>query len=370
VTVGADIPARLRDLIDRMLTTALSGRDATSALSSTELEPFVEFAIAQSGGVSLGSRVRVTVGRSGVTGGGGELSVTRGEWSFDIFAESGSGGTTAGGRITYRPGARSGEFTCPRTRQRKGRFERTTSYECTHTSPPRQPTPEPEPALPDAQTVSMYYEYKQDVIREAATSGELARLRDLLGRGYRVSAIEGFTSPEGPMERRTERFEGNVALSQERADVARTRALAECGVAGIGRDSCFVGGPSAVTPLGRNELHTLTRRSGTRITEVEGSRLATHVASEFMADETETARLNPADRTALAAARSDAARAAIIYPYLRRAVLTLTFVPPPPAPDAPRSPTRPGLPADYFDCPADVLDRAKPLFDRPLGPRR
>ncbi len=369
VDVGADIPARLQDLVNRLITAATSGGDPAATLTATELQPFVDFIVSASGAATVSGNVHVTVGRAGATGGGGGLSVSSGEWSGGITLEHGGGSTSVMLTLTFTPGAESPRFTCPREGEKKGRFVSSTTYECTHTTPPPTPTT-PEPATPDVQTVSIYYEYAQPTIREDASSAELTRLRELLGRGYRISGIEGFTSPEGPMPaHRGGRFEGNIALGQERADAALTRARAECGSAGVSADGCFLGGEGAITPAGRGELHTLTRRVGSRTVEVEGRPLAAHAVSEFVADPTEMARLTEADRRAFAAARTDMARAAIIYPYLRRAVLTVRYDPPAPA-ESPRPPITLGLPPDYFSCPSDVLDRARREFDRPLGPRR
>lgn len=368
VDVGADIPARLQDLINRLITAATSGGDPAATLSATQVQPFVDFIVAASGGATVSGNVHVTVGRSGATGGGGGLSISSGEWSGGVTLETGGGPTTVMFTITFTPGAESPRFACPREGERKGRFVPRTWYECTHTTPTTPTTPEPSP--PDERTVSLYYVYAHPTVREDASRGELERLSDLLGRGYRITGIEGFTSPEGPMPPRPSgRFEGNIALAQERADAALARARTECGSAARAEDACFLGGAGAIHPMGRGELHTLTRRVGIRTVEVERGPLATHAVAEFLADPAETARLTDADRRAPDAARTDIDRAAIIYPYLRRAVLTLRHDPPAPA-AATGSPLATSLPLDYYYCPPDIIDRARPEFDRPLGPRR
>jgi hypothetical protein len=137
----------------------------------------------------------------------------------------------------------------------------------------------------------------------------------------------------------------------------------------LSAEACFRGGASAVHPVGRGELHTLTRRVGGRTVEVERGPLAAHAVAQFLADASEMARLTEADRRALAAARTDTAKAAIVYPYLRRAVLTLRYDPPA-RPLTGRGLGALTLPPDYFTCPPDVIDRARPEFDRAPAPRR
>jgi uncharacterized protein DUF4157 len=336
VAVGADVLAEIRNIMNRLLTAASTRGSGTAALSASELTPFVDFAVAQSGGVSVSGGVHVTVGRSGATGGGGGLKLDWGEWTGELTLETGPGGTTGGVKVTWTPGRQSRTFRCPTRDQVTGRWVPTTSYECTResTPPPAEPAPTPGPEM-----VSLYFVYSHDTIREDASRAELERLRGLLGRGFRATRIEGFTSPEGPLER-LGRFEGNTELGKERAQAATERVRS-------------LGGEVTVKPAGKGELYTEAS---------EGKRLAAHAVPLFMGDAGEMARLTPEDRAQLAAAQTPTAQAAIIYPYLRRAVITLE-----PRAHAAGALTVPRAPLDlslHRDCPLDVLDRAKPLFDR------
>lgn len=339
--VGVNIPEQLRDLVNRLLTAATSGGSLGGTVAATQLTPFVDFAVAQSGGVRVSGEVRVTVGRGGATGGGGGLHVESGPVRAGVGLETGPTGTSVMVTVTITPGARSEEFTCPRDQGRREWFRRETSYECSHEVTQR-PVPEPPRSATPDPTVSLYFVYMQDTIREQASSTELERLRRLLSEGYRVSRVEGFTSPEGstpPDPAR--RWEGNATLGERRAKAALARI-----------------GPLLLTPEGRGELYQLVVAGR----EVEGTDQARHAAGEFQKLPEEVARLTAADRARLAQARTADARAAVIYPYLRRAVITLTRAGTPP-----RAPTLAPdrvLPFDRYLCPDDVLDRARPLFDR------
>ena len=73
----------------------------------------------------------------------------------------------------------------------------------------------------------LYFDYMQDRLRTDAKSGtavlnqiSLDRLDSLLRRGYRVSAINGYTSPEG-QRGRARSWEGNDELSNRRARKAK-----------------------------------------------------------------------------------------------------------------------------------------------------
>jgi uncharacterized protein DUF4157 len=344
---GADIPAALRATINRLITAATTGGSGVAALGASALTPFVDFAVAQSGGVDVSGEVHVVVGRTGATGGGGTLTASRGEWSGSIGAETGAGGTTVMFTLTFTPGLRSEQFSCPRGDPVKGRFITSTAYECTHEStrpPPAQPPPEPA-----SEAVAIYFDYSTDHIREGASRGGLDHLRKLLGRGYRVTGVDGFTSPEGPVPP-ARRFEGNERLGAERATAAAARIR-------------NLGGEVSVPPMGHGELYSPGGGAGSAGGEVEGAPLATHAVSEFRARPEEMARLTDADRRRLTAARTPAAQADVVYPYLRRAVITLTGPSTTPSISAPRQLDL-SLGPDYYYCPPDVLDRARPLFDR------
>src|SRR5262249_9741975 len=161
--------------------------------------------------------------------------------------------------LTFTPGRRSEEFTCPRDQTHTTTFERRTTYECTHApihSPEREgPRPRGDS---DSEKVFIYFDWAHDTIREDMSRTQLDRLRQLLRQGYRISGVEGFTSPEGPMMRKGE-FEGNAALGGERAESAKRRVIEICKpplVSG-GAEACFVGGPSAIVPTGRGELYSV-----------------------------------------------------------------------------------------------------------------
>ena len=96
------------------------------------------------------------------------------------------------------------------------------------------------------------------------------RHSELYDQGYRVTSIEGFTSPEGPRQRETPSFEGNIALGQERADAALTW---------LREEACIGCDISGVTPQGRGELPP---QVGAAVPETKGRPMERAAVDEFL----------------------------------------------------------------------------------------
>lgn len=132
----------------------------------------------------------------------------------------------------------------------------------------------------------------------------------ILLEGFSPSSITGYTSPEGPRQRRRgSRFEGNIALAQERADAAK---------AAFFRDVCFAcptfeGRP--ITPLGIGELYS---PEDVRGREVEGRPLAEAAIRDYLAFD----ELRPSDPEAFRRQSFDQQREQT-YRMLRRAEIRL-----------------------------------------------
>jgi hypothetical protein len=165
----------------------------------------------------------------------------------------------------------------------------------------------------------IYFNYAQDIIDERRSAAEIAQLQADLAEGYRVSNITAFTSPEGPMAP-GRRFRGNERLAQDRARAAMERIRRLC----ASGESCFTGGESGVTPTGSGELYTIVRPTDEGEQEVEGQELATHAVGEFLTQPAEERHRTPELTEELARRRTPQGRAALVYPLLRRAVITLT----------------------------------------------
>jgi hypothetical protein len=373
VTAGADVPEQFQQAIQRVIEGALAGRSPDDVLRETTLNPFVDFAIAQSGGLSVEGRVQVTVGGEGVQAGEGSITFRHGPVDVGVTGRGGGeGGLEVGLTLTFTPGRRSQTFDCPTTRRRRERVRRRCIFECTHgpiAPPPEQPR-QPE-ARPEQATATTYFEYARSSLNARLNDPEAARLASLLRQGYRVQAIRGFASPEGPLERQTGRFQGNRTLSRERADAALAEVTRLCAQAGM-TGSCLVAADAPVTGCGERlggATECPTPGEGQVRTERRGREVARVAVREFMADPAEMARLTPEDRDRLTRATTDDAKARLIYPYLRRASLELVRLV-----EQPRRPidiTLPRLPPDYFFCPQDVIDAARRhLLPRAPGPRR
>ncbi len=135
-----------------------------------------------------------------------------------------------------------------------------------------------------------------------------------LQAGYQVAGIDAWASPEGPMEP-ARRFMGNQALSLARAEAARRRLAAMCGVA-----TCFTGGMHA---QGHGERMDPVDATGAP-RDVAGAALESHVTQTFPTDLGEADVRTPALMDRLRRTSSQHQRAEEIYPSLRRAVIRLT----------------------------------------------
>jgi len=338
VRFGADVPAALQRTIRDLVN---GGRDPRTVLNGFEITPFVEVEIARSGPVQVTGRIDLTVRPSTpeVRGGRGSIEAqTRiGTFGFEL---SGSAPETPGaqpdvrGVFTFDPFRRPAEPVPCRTKE-VCTYKPDYEFRCIQRIPPRPNR------LPD-ETRYLYFEYATDVIatRDSATGRnrraennrgaernetEIPRIQQLFDDGWMVSSIRGFTSPEGPREgpsqppRRGEsQFIGNTALSQNRADAARTKIETLCnplGMLAMRPRRCFDG---TVTPTGEGELLTANTASGR---EMEGTPLATQAATRFPTEE--SSQSTPAIQQQLGRA-GPSQRGSLIYPYLRRATITFT----------------------------------------------
>ena len=368
VTPGVDVPRAFQDAVQRVIQGALAGRRPDDVLRETTLTPFVDFAVAQSGGISVDGRVQVTVNSDGVQSGEGSLTFSRGPLDIGVTASGGSSsGFTGTVTLTYTPGRTSERFDCPTTSRQRERHWQVCGFECTHgpiaPPPPRQPERIPASA-------SMYFEYASTAPNARLNDAAAAELQSLLRQGYRVQSIRGYASPEGPLDRSRGRFRGNQPLSTDRAGAALGAVQRLCSETASG-GSCLASPDAPVTGCGERfggAEECVTPQEGEVRSDRRDRDVAATAVRDFLADPAEVRRMLPEDRQALDRARTDAARAQIVYPYLRRASIELVRVVPAPRPSA-ADLLRPQISPDFFDCPADVLDAARPHFALP-GPRR
>jgi hypothetical protein len=370
---GADVPEQFQAAIRRLVQGALAGRNPDDVLRETTLTPFIDFAIAESGGLSVEGRVQVTVGGDGVQAARGSILFRHGPFDFGVTGRGGGeSGTEVMVTLSYTPGRASARFECPRSRRRVEQFRRECMFECTRETVDRPAPPPPEPLTrTDREEATIYFQYASSAPNPELTGPELDRLRGLFREGYRVDTIHGFASPEGPLEQqRRGGFQGNRRLSAERGERARAEIEALCGELGV-EPGCGVADGPAVVGCGERfggAPECDGPQEGQPRTERQGRDVAREAVRQFRADPAEMARLTTRDRERLDRATSDEERAGILYPYLRRASLTLVRVvelpPPPPRFQLPE--LRPLI------CPEPIMERARPLLERERapGPRR
>ncbi len=364
VRIGANVPEQalgaaqeIVDIIRRGGTAAEVGE----ALADTNITPFVDFVIARSGEWEIFGGANVTVGRGGVTGGGGRIGVRRGPFELDIRGEGDENGGRITGNATLRFGRGSEEFECDTQERVRKRIR--TRYRCERFRAEQRIPRERQVPHVDVQSHFIYFHYAQDRIEQTRSQQELADLTLNLSNGYRVIDIEGFTSPEGPQgpgerfQRTGRGFEGNTKLAQDRANAAQQWIQQNCppGIQG----GCFEPGLT-VTPAGRGERFTLQQNVGGQIVEVEGRPLAQHAVGEFQTNTEEARHRTPALQAALQRARTPRAQAALVYPLLRRAVVTVrkhsTIT-------VPYEEVRPAGYRSISRCPRDVLRAARNSFN-------
>ena len=237
-----------------------------------------------------------------------------------------------------------------------------TIFECTeppHKSPPVKPQSDP-------QYIPLYYNYALTTPRSDKDfppdeyNKTINRIIGYIQNGYTIDHIEGYTSPEGKLEGKAGRFEGNKNLSVARANQAAqdikaaiTRSL-ESAIPSIQIDLAKVkanlaaAGSGTITTIGENELHGSDQQSA----DIPESKLYAHLSKDLKTpgegeeDVLEKERIigeslpealrdqAAADinsfRTGIKNKRklTETQRLQLLYPWLRKALVILQ--PPPP----------------------------------------
>jgi hypothetical protein len=328
-----DLPAALR----KALGNALAG---SPALTGGTLSPGLQITVVQTDSFTLTLGPSINVDRTGVTGGGLTATVQTPDVTVSggVSYDAPSRGTFF--TLSLSGGSPQRHVDCTTKERRRLVFE---CERITHV-----PAVPEVPELKDEKIVYLFFVYPTAKIRpdlELPTE----EIRNLSKQGYRVTSIEGFTSPEGPREQQTKAFEGNIALGQERADAAiewlRKVACPSCDLSGV---------PSR----GRSELPP---QVGAAEPETKGPPMERDAVKEFLgADPGQTPDpLAPHEPADVAAFRrlSPARQRERAFELMRRAEITFTKVvqqakPEVPARDDPKS----------VDCDPDVIDAARRSF--------
>jgi len=319
IRVGANVPEQV---IQLLLRTISSGGDVAAAWRQASITPSASGTL-RVGHWQVDLSARATVGSSGqATGAGGEVSVStethQGRVTGGVSVESQQvggdpfGGTRAQLFFRVQWGGSQPAPHCTIQRVRSG-----FTFECREE---RDVTPQPRAgtqsvATTDEHVYNVFFRYAKPVFKERQNRQTWRDISTDLasGTGFQVTRIEGWASPEGPTPPGPG-FMGNEELSKQRAEAVRTEIESLCGTG-----NCFAPGAQVV---GMGERLGFRDEIG-QPQDVSGRPLEEHVTQTFPADPREASVRPPALMEHLRRTRSLHGRAEIIYPQLRRAIVTL-----------------------------------------------
>lgn len=324
IKLSADAPEQVLRAIGAAV---LSGGDIDAAVRGMSITPKVT-ANFKIGTVGFRLGAQTTVNTQGdVTGARGSagVSVNTPAGRVDVSGTVGSqkvgddplGGAQIGLQIELHPGEST---KAPNCRHRDARIVRHMRVECQELIDVPEQSRQVTERVPqtDTQTHYLYFPYWSSTIDARRSATEQSAITAALGNGFAVASVQGFASPEGsrPPSRG---FEGNDELSRQRAITATKWLRKICGDRG---EACL---PEKVAAVGGSELHTLYKPDAQGVPqEVEGPGQADFAAKEFSADPRDAEQRTPEVERDLARARTPAARAAVVYPQLRRVQVVLT----------------------------------------------
>jgi len=381
IDVGANPQGALEELLDEVGKEIArgGGLDAVKrTVADAKLQPFAEVDIARNESWRVTGDIKLDVNKAGLLGASAGVTFDNGWFKVRLAGEAtdlqGQEGRQPGGQGTVKievplPGEPPRVEACPPIVA-----EFLWEYSCVRERDTEIVIQPPPRHRRQDDRVRLYFDYETaDLRRDASGPGEantaaLAELDRLMNAGHRVTAIDGYTSPEGSSAPPTapsaagHRFQGNQTLSEARATAVRDDLRRRCSP--LRMRPCV---DDEVKPTGRGELfsssHTAKVGGVETEREDEGSVLDRKVVPAFTADPAELNRLTSADRKLVEDPRAGTRRrAAKLYEYLRRADVQLLR-----EWDEPTQPVR--IPDVAFDpvpaCPAVVEAAA----ERQWGPR-
>jgi hypothetical protein len=294
-----------------------NGGDLDAAWRQASITPTVTGSY-RIGKLDLTASAEVTVGTDGeVKGGKGTVGVSKDVPGGRIGGEiSGSGDSQGGAQVgvTLKIEWGAEPRKVPKCEKEWVRSGYRYSCEEERDVKPSKGVGERDVTTNDARAYNLFFEYARPDFREKDNAGALAALGVDLAGGFRVSSIEGWTSPEGSTGP-GRGFEGNETLSQKRADAAKQRVEALCATG-----DCFESG-APTTGMGER-MDVVDPETGKRV-DAKGAKLEKHVDESFAEDAGETSVRTPELMDSLKKARSSRERARKIYPWLRRAIVRL-----------------------------------------------
>jgi hypothetical protein len=184
-------------------------------LKGVSITPGLTFTIVQSGSFTFTVGPTVTLDKQGVSGVGGSAEVKTKD--VDVKAD-----------VTYDPRSKTGflNFTfsggsSQPTADCHTKGKQYVVFNCERISHVAEVPAVAEEKETLSETRYVFFEYATDKLRRDLPL-PVKDVQDLVGKGYKVDSIRGFTSPEGP--RGTEnkpKFEGNTQLAIDRAKAAK-----------------------------------------------------------------------------------------------------------------------------------------------------
>ena len=205
ITPSASLP----DTVAKAIGNILSGKDP---VKSGKLTAGLGIKIDVNDKVSVKIGPKITVGGGGSPTYGGEVSVDTPKGTFGLGGQYDPNQKQGGITFTYKPGNATKKVDCHTTRHY-------ITLECAKVT--RTPAVKEQEAEtgPDKQVRRLYFDYARDTLRKDAPLP--TDVEALAAKGYRITSVLGFTSPEGPRGKEHEPvFMGNEKLSKKRAEAA------------------------------------------------------------------------------------------------------------------------------------------------------
>ncbi|NII75713.1 outer membrane protein OmpA-like peptidoglycan-associated protein [Dyella sp. SG562] len=234
ISPSASLPATVAQAIGNVL----SGKDP---VKSGRLTAGLGIEVAVSDKVTVTIGPTITAGVSGKPTYGGGVQVKTPYGGFGAQGQYDAEQKQGGISFSYTPGDKPKNVDCHTVRHY-------VTLACAKVT--RKPADPGQPELkgPDTQVRRVYFDYAKDTIRQDFHLPD--DIETLAAKGYRVTAVQGFTSPEGPRGREHEpSFIGNDRLSVKRAEAALRwlqdpKVCPHCDTSGVKAD-----GQSELPPL-------------------------------------------------------------------------------------------------------------------------
>jgi len=363
VKIGANVPAVAQDVLKKAGQAILNGTPPGTALQGIKIEPFVSVIVAESKKyrVEITGKPTVDVEKGQITG--GSTGITAKVPGADITLEGkleqappGQRGPNVSGgiKITIPLEKTPPKVECP-TFERTSREPRIT-YGCEEIIPEHEV--EKQRPITLRRSHYLYFEYaKSEFARKGRTATldkqSKSAVKGSLDDGYRVNAIRGYASPEGPMEP-TKRFQGNQKLSEERAEAAERWLNEFCPPPSLlsMRPGCFA---EDYSQTGKGELYGASPAGK----ELKGKELAETAVEAFKTEEAEERGRTPEVKEELEKRKTPERQTDTVYPLLRRAEIDLSK-----AGTETYKETVPETNKPLEGCPADVLRAAEGDFEQ------